>query len=81
MMSIYYYKSNPGGQQEAFISLKDVMFVDGANQSGKSTVLTRLIVASMLPHPNDKRYSYYPCLPDFDLKDPWTNPETTVLRA
>jgi len=79
-MSIYYFKPNLGGQTDAFTSLKDVMFVDGANQSGKSTVLTRLIVASMVPHPDSKGYSYYPCLPDFNADDPWDNRETAALR-
>ena len=79
-MSVYYFKPNPGGQHQASVSTADVLFVDGANQSGKSTILTWLVAASMLPSPTNSKYSHYPCDPDFDAATPWTNNATRQLR-
>lgn len=77
---IYHRTMNPGGQAAAAISLKDVLFIDGANQSGKSYLLSYLIASYMIPHPNDPEFSYWPCVPDFTSETPWENLTTQLLR-
>mgnify|MGYP001577447872 CR=1 FL=1 len=72
---------NPGGQAAAIVSLKDVLFIDGANQSGKSYVLSWLIASAMLPLPIDPDHSYWPCVPDFTSDTPYQNLTTLILRS
>ena len=77
---LYYWKPNLGGQVSAWTSTKDILFISGANRSGKSTLLCHLAAAVMLPHPSDTDKSFWPCLPDWTARDPFNNDVTAELR-
>ena len=77
---LFYWKPNPGGQVSAWTSTKDILFISGANRSGKSTLLCHLAAAVMLPHPEDTDKSFWPCLPDWTSKNPFSNSTTDELR-
>lgn len=81
MSELYYFVPNPGGQQKAWSSLKDVVFISGANRAGKSTLLCYLAASYLLSHPYEEDYSYYPCTPDWDAIMPYMSDDTVKLRA